>query len=271
MVGVSMGAASAGSTGGVENSVQRKMAPSDPFPMTSDPDAYLGRSASERALAALERAVLEGAGLAAVTGPPGLGKTLVLRVLARRLGARVRCVYLPYSALPPEGLCIWALAELGVAAGGNPEAELLDLARAGRPLVLLLDDISTLPLATGRGLADLCAESRGAMRLVAAATDRVGTGAALATLGAGVLEVRLSRPMNPSETSSYVRHRLTCAQASAGTCARFGDAQIAELHRISGGVPRSVHRLATAVLRASAPRSGGRLDPLLDADPLDGD
>lgn len=261
-----MRAASPGSTGDVENSVQRKIAPSDPFPMTADPDAYLGRSASDRALAALERAVLEGAGLAAVTGPPGLGKTLLLRVLAQRLRERARCVYLPYTALPPEGLCIWALAELGVAAGGNPEAELLEIASAGHPLILLLDDISTLPRATGRGLADLCAESRGAMRLVAAATDGVGTGAALATLGPSVLEVRLSRPMNPSETSSYVRHRLARARASAGTCARFGDAQIADLHRGSGGVPRSVHRLATAVLRAASPGSPDPLDPLLDAD-----
>lgn len=261
-----MGVASPGSTADVENSVQRKIAPSDPFPMTADPDAYLGRSASDRALGALERGVLEGAGLAAVTGPPGLGKTLLLRVLAKRLAARVRCVYLPYTALPPEGLCTWALAELGVAADDNPEAELLQIAREGRPVVLLLDDISTLPRATGRGLADLCAESRGAMRVVAAATDGVGTGAALATLGAGVREVRLSRPMNPSETSSYVRHRLTRARASAGTCARFGDAQIAELHRVSGGVPRSVHRLATALLRDGFPGSPGPLDPLLDAE-----
>jgi hypothetical protein len=48
--------------------------------------------------------------------------------------------------------------------------------------------------------------------------------------------------------------------------ARFGDAQIAELHRVSGGVPRSVHRLATAVLRATAPGAPGPPDPLLDAD-----
>jgi general secretion pathway protein A len=231
--------------------------------MTADPDAYLGRAASERALAALERAIRDGVGLAALTGPPGLGKTLLLRVLARRLGERFRCVYLPYSALAPEGLCAWALAELGVAAGANPEAELLERAGAGPPLVLLLDDISTLPLATGRGLADLCAESRGAMRLVGAATDGVGTGAALATLGSSVLEVRLSRPMNGSETASYVRHRLSRVRVPPVLRKRFCPEQIAELHRGSGGVPRTVHRLATALLRAdTTPRAR---DPLLDA------
>lgn len=265
-MGVSMGAGSARSTGGGVSSVARKIAPRDPFPMTADPDAYLGRAASERALAALERAVLEGAGLAAVTGPPGLGKTLLLRVLAQRLAGQARCAYLPYSALPPEGLCAWALVELGVAPGSNPEAELLAQAATEPPLVLLLDDISTLPLSTGRGLADLCAESRGAMRLVAAATDGVGTGAALATLGPGVVEVRLSLPMNPSETSSYVRHRLTRAHAPAGTCARFGDDQIAELHLASGGVPRSVHRLATALLRAAVTRPRDPLDLGLEGD-----
>lgn len=218
--------------------------------MTADPAAYLGRAASERALSALAQAVRKGAPLTALTGPPGLGKTLLLRVLAQRMSDEARWVYLPYAALPPEGLSAWALDELGLAAGANPEGELLELAAAGKPLVLMLDDISTLPLPTGRGLADLCAESRGAMRVVAAATDGVGTGAALATLGPSVLEVRLSRPMNPSETRSYMRHRLAWAEASEETLVRFDDEQLAALHGASGGVPRALHRLGTALLRA---------------------
>jgi type II secretory pathway predicted ATPase ExeA len=225
--------------------------------MTADPDLYLGRVASERALASLERRALQAPGPTALTGPPGMGKTLLLRVLERRLESRLRCVYLPYSSLPPEGLCAWALEELGRAAHANPEAALLEVARqedeAGRGLLLMVDDASHLPLSSARGIVDLCAETRGAMRLTLAATDGVRTGALLAALGVGAAEVRLSRPMNASETRSYLRHRLGRVRVAPSARARFGNETLTRLHQESGGIPRSLHRLASEWLRSTRP------------------
>ena len=234
-----------------------RVAGADPFTMTADPDAYLGRPASDRALAALELRALRAPGPTALTGPPGMGKTLLLRVMERRLASRLCCAYLPYSSLPPEGLCAWALDGLGRPAHANPEAALLDVARkeseAGRGLVLMVDDASHLPLPSARGIVDLCAETRGAMRLVLAATDGVRTGALLAALGAGAVEVRLSQPMNAGETRSYLRHRLGRVRVSASTRARFGEETVARLHHESAGVPRSLHRLAGEWLRSDRP------------------
>ena len=64
----------------------------DPFAMLTDPDAYLPRPASEQALDELERAVLLHESPVALFGPPGIGKTLLLRVLARRLQGSFRAV-----------------------------------------------------------------------------------------------------------------------------------------------------------------------------------
>lgn len=211
------------------------------------------RPATERALSELARAALDGGAPVALTGPLGLGKTLLLRVLAGRLAPRAQSIYLPYPALPPEGLCTWALRELGLPESANPEAALLSharaLAEAGRVLVVLLDEGAGLPVASARGLVDLCAESRGALRLVVAASDGVATGSVLAALGAGAQEVRLRAPMSAAETAAYVARRLARAGAAPALRARFGSRELARLQAASGGVPRRVHALAARLAR----------------------
>jgi len=225
----------------------------DPFPTTADPADYVPRAATERALAELGRGVLDGGAPVALTGPLGLGKTLLLRVLAQRLEARAQSIYLPYPALPPEGLCAWALRGLGLPESGNPEAALVAharaLAEAGRKLVALLDEGAGLPVASARGLVDLCAESRGALQLVVAASDGLATGSVLAALGAGAHEVRLRTPMSAAETAAYVARRLALADAAPALRARFGSRELARLHAAAGGVPRRVHVLATRLVR----------------------
>ncbi|GAG01361.1 unnamed protein product, partial [marine sediment metagenome] len=65
---------------------------SDPFDVTSDPADYVPREASQELLESVETGLQRGARVIAVTGPPGLGKTLLLRVLERRLRGSFRTV-----------------------------------------------------------------------------------------------------------------------------------------------------------------------------------
>jgi type II secretory pathway predicted ATPase ExeA len=228
----------------------------DPFATTADPARYVPRAACERALTELVGALGESRGPVALTGPPGLGKSLLLRLLGERLCGRAFPVHLPYPALPAADLCAWALGELGVAGDGDPEAAVLAAARrARRAIVLLVDEASLLPLAAARRLAELCAASRGALRVVTAASDAVGTGAVVAALGPELREVRFRTPMSPGETAVYVRERLERARADPATRARFDTAAVARLHRVSGGVPRLLHQAAARLERAAhAPR-----------------
>jgi type II secretory pathway predicted ATPase ExeA len=84
----------------------------DPFADTCDPRLYVPRAASEAALAALRGSVAAGRGVSVLSGPPGLGKTMLLRVLATQLGGS-RCIYLPYPALGIEELAQFALDAMG--------------------------------------------------------------------------------------------------------------------------------------------------------------
>ena len=64
-------------------------------------------------LDALEAGFLAGRRVMALSGPGGLGKTMVLRVLESRLAGAARCLHLPYAALSTDDLVCWVLGLLG--------------------------------------------------------------------------------------------------------------------------------------------------------------
>jgi type II secretory pathway predicted ATPase ExeA len=233
----------------------------DPFGLTADPDGYVPRSATEEALATLVATLREGRRPAALLGPPGLGKTLLLHLVGRRLDGRLRSVYLPYAALPLDELCAWALSLLGVSESNDTIGDLLltasQLHSRGSGLLLLIDDAGAMPLPTARKLGDLIASSSGALRLLAAAAEGPSASRMLAATGANVQLVRLLEPMDEEETRKYVAARLERARIPASIAARFDADTLRRIHRLSAGIPRRVHSVASSVLRG---RVGESLD-----------
>ncbi len=231
----------------------------DPFALTADPDGYVPRPATEEVLAALVKTLREGRRPAALLGPPGLGKTLLLHLVGRQLDDRLRSVYLPYAALPLDELCAWALSLLGVSQSSDTIGDLLqtasELLRRGSGLLLLIDDAGAMPLPTARKLGDLIASSSGALRLLAAAAEGPSASRMLAATGANVHLVRLLDPMNEEETRIYVAARLARARIPAAVAARFDAATLERIHRLSAGIPRRVHSVASSVLRGGVAES----------------
>jgi type II secretory pathway predicted ATPase ExeA len=228
----------------------------DPFASTADPAQYLPREATESALRMLEEGLRRGRRVQVLSGPPGLGKTLLLHVLASRLGGVFRTLYLPYASLGWPDLCAWVLGLLGEPPGSFPDRELLASARRsalqGRPLLLLVDEASSVPLESAERLAELVQEAEGALRLLLVPLDDPRAGRVLAVLARDAPELRLSAPLSPEETERYVRTRLIRAGVGLDVQQRFDAETVAQLHRASGGNVRTLHHLAGEVMRGNA-------------------
>jgi hypothetical protein len=239
----------------------------DPFQAAPDPELYVPRRASERAVTEFERGLFQTLeAVVVLVGPPGIGKSVVLAEVARRLDGRCTCVTVDFAGLPLPELCKWVLRELeagesGGDAGGpgspigrlrnwmrrgptrerDPEGALvqraLELERTGRPLVVLIDDADEMDGRTAAALAKLAGRAQGALFIgIATCDDRL-----LASAGKRSVAVSLTDPMSPDETARYISARLDRAGASRELRGRLDRDCVAKLHAYAQGNPRRVH------------------------------
>ena len=225
----------------------------DPFAITPDPAVYVPRAATETARRRLLRSACNPAKTTALIGPPGLGKTLLLHLLAEEAPEEMQTVYLPYAALPPEELCAWALGLLGLPDADEPIAALQafgrDLRERDSSLLMVIDDAGAMPIATARWARELLQDSGGSVRLAVAASDNATGNRTIAAIGSNFDIVHLTDPMTESETRKYIDERLALAGAPDSIRARFDDRTVRFLHRVSAGIPRRLHSVAAEVLQ----------------------
>lgn len=233
----------------------------DPFHGTADPGAYVRRDSCERALEELCAGLGSGRQLFVLHGPPGFGKTLLLRLLPQRLQDAARLVYVPYGALEPPDLCALVLGQLeregGPAGprvpGRTPEDTLVAHAQAlyenGVPLVIAVDDASALAPESVRRLVQLARQSEGALRWIVVPIDDARAGRVVAALGLDVVDVRLRAPLDRDETENLVEGCLDRGDASPTLRERFDVLAIDRLHLAAGGSPRRLLMLASHYAR----------------------
>jgi len=136
---------------------------------SSDAGTRALRGDVEAALAVLEQHLRRGCARIALIGPPGCGKTLLLRTLLVRIEKDFYAAHLPVPSLMPAEILAW-LANFAVGLEPRGGDTLEDVARAcaqrERPLALLIDDADAMPVDVATALAATLARTGDTLILV---------------------------------------------------------------------------------------------------------
>jgi general secretion pathway protein A len=250
-----------------------------PFRITPDPRFLHLDPAVEAALTALRGGICEHAGLLALVGEVGTGKTTLVRWLLDTLPPEVRTVLVLHPTVGFEEMLDHVLLELGVpVAGGGPDvlrerlAEFLrEHSREGGTVAVFFDEAQALhdtTLAALPSLLDLVTrDGRPALQLVLAGQPELDARLARPELEALRARVRVTArlaPLSKDGVAAYVRARL--AHAQARDLDLFTPAALEQLAARSQGVPRIINVLCESALVAAFADGQHRIDaPLIEA------
>lgn len=234
-----------------------------PFTLTPNTGFYVPLYAHQQALHMLLLALSQGEGFLKVCGEVGTGKTLLCRKLLHEAPRHWQLAYLPDPQLTPAQLR-WALAlELGLKQSANIDQQQLQhllqrqlmlLAGAGRPVVVLVDEAQALPddtLEALRLLTNLETEQHKLLQVVLFAQpelDQRLSGHQLRQLRQRITFSCQLQPLHRREVGFYVQQRL---QQAGATGPLFSKTALALLGYCSRGIPRLVNLLAHKALLLS--------------------
>jgi type II secretory pathway predicted ATPase ExeA len=231
-----------------------------PFEATADPQFYYPGESHQGAVLKLRYAIEHRRGAAALAGPAGCGKTLVVRLLRRQLNeSACPLAHLVFPDLPPRELLAYLAAELGAATASPRDLDqtvlviqrlLTDNAAQGRHALVIVDEAHLIDNPRAFEILRLLLnfESDGAATLTLLL---VGQTALLPMLDRmPELDQRMAvkcllRALTLEETISYVHHRL---QAAGAVREIFTAEALETLHALTGGAPRRINRLCDLAL-----------------------
>jgi general secretion pathway protein A len=231
-----------------------------PFKVVPDPSMlFVSRSVRE-AMGRIEFAVRTGKGITVMTGEVGTGKTTLVNRFLDKAGPDTQTAYIFNPTLTGLQLVKTLADELGVQTYGMAKVDLtralyellLRNRQAGRRTIVFVDEAQALSreaLEELRLISNLETWQEKLLHLFL-----VGQPELLEKLESFNLRQLRQRvelfvhiePMTADETRQYIEHRIRVANPLREVT--FSDGACAQIHRIAGGIPRTINILCDACL-----------------------
>ena len=228
-----------------------------PFGLTPDTAFAFACTPHQEALNTLLVAAANGEGFMKVTGEVGTGKTLLCRRFLSQLDDENVTAYIPNPLLDPHGLLLALAEELRVDFDRDEDPHrllkslnqvLLAHARAGKRVVVCLDEAQAMPLETLeslRLLSNLETEKRKLFQVVLFGQPELDV--KLAHESVRQLQQRITfqyhlSALSRRELEYYISHRLRIAGYMGDRL--FNTAALDALYTASRGVPRLINVVA---------------------------
>jgi general secretion pathway protein A len=233
-----------------------------PFERTADRATFYASESHQGALVKLRYALDNRNGLIVLSGPAGIGKTLLIHLIQQELSDAYRpFVHLVFPQLTPDEFLVYLADHLGAPQADPPrytvdqsirrlEYVLVENARQQHHAVVVIDEAQLLEdaglLETVRLLLNF--ENAGQPLLSLVLVGQTGLLSALYRTPAleGRVAVRtLLRPFTIEETMGYVQHRMRAAGARFDI---FLPEALEAAHYFSQGIPQQIDRLCDLAL-----------------------
>jgi general secretion pathway protein A len=248
-----------------------------PFSITPDPRyLYLSERHAE-ALAHLLYGINESGGFIQLTGEVGTGKTTVVRTLLSRVPQHADVAVILNPRLTPVEFLLTICEELGLGldeANRTSVKEMVDALNRrllaahsdGRRVIVIVDEAQNLSaevLEQVRLLTNLETATQKLLQIILIGQpelrellDRTD----LRQLAQRITGRYHLNPLAKPETEQYVRHRLRVAGASGEI---FTPTALAEVHRVSSGVPRVINVVCDRALLGAYTEDTKKVTPAL--------
>lgn len=234
-----------------------------PFSITPDPEFFFLADAHRCVIEKIHYGIQSRMGFMLLSGEVGTGKTTLCRILLDQLQKSARSVYLINPSLSGKELIASILDDLGVSwPARSTKKDLIDHLNRflldqehSQPVVIIIDDAQTMPVAT---LEDL--------RLLSNLETDKHKLLQMLLVGQPELIAKLNRPelrqlkqritvscflnfLSMEEVRGYIERRLFIA-GNQGQI-RFSPKVIRLIHKRSGGIPRMINKIGDMALTAA--------------------
>jgi general secretion pathway protein A len=246
-----------------------------PFQLAPDPAFYFESVTHRKALSYLSYGLAQGEGFIVITGEIGAGKsTLAAHLTASVDPERLTVAQIVTSKLDAGELIHVAANAFGLVVPGKDkasalaaiEAHLQDEARAGRRVLLMVDEAQNLSVAAIEELRMLSNLQLGAHPLLQILLlgqpefrDLLDRSPELEQLRQRVIATHHLSAMEPGETGPYIEHRLSRV-GWTGANPAFDQRVYSELAGATGGVPRRINQVVNRLLLLGSVEQRSRID-----------